>query len=416
MSQNQSSSPVAHQERADILDILRGIALLGILINNVFNFSGNMFMSDAAKQAFPTHAMDKVTMFLQVTFVEGKFYTLFSLLFGIGFSIILLRNEQRSKNPLGIFYRRLFILIIIGLLHSLVLWIGDIVLLYGLIGLVLPLFRKLSNRAILTWAILLILSPILIDIIRIITNWNPGHALEQISVQRAIDLQVPLDAQFPYYPYRPEAGYKEIWNLNQVGIFIRYQYILDTNRIPKVLGIFLLGLYAGRKLIYAKLEENIKLLKQLQRYGFIIGIPFSAALAYFETDAYSVPSSWKGMFDTVTYAIGIVPLSLAYTATICRWYLQHKDSSRLRVFAPVGRMALTNYIVQTICCITLFYGIGFALGNTMGYTYAILTVLPIYVLQIFYSNYWFQYFNYGPLEWIWRQLTYGKRLPLGKKR
>ncbi|MEP6713196.1 MAG: hypothetical protein ABJA37_12300, partial [Ferruginibacter sp.] len=146
---SHTASPVLQNERADILDILRGFALLGVMLDNLFGFTGWGFLTPAQRQVLPTWHADAILAFSELSFVNGKFYSLFSLLFGIGFSIILMRNQQKGINPLKIFYRRLFILLIIGAGHLFLLWEGDILFLYALIGMLLPLFRKCSDKTLL---------------------------------------------------------------------------------------------------------------------------------------------------------------------------------------------------------------------------------------------------------------------------
>ncbi len=170
----QPATPVQQQERAQILDVLRGLAILGIFINNIYGFSGYGNFTDESKQPFSTYPIDKVISFLQIMLVEGKFYSLFSLLFGIGFSIIIIRNEQKGMNAFKVFYRRLAILFLIGAAHIYFLWDGDILLLYAMLGFVLPLFKKCSDRGLLIWAAVLILSPLAIDVIKILLQGNPG--------------------------------------------------------------------------------------------------------------------------------------------------------------------------------------------------------------------------------------------------
>ncbi|MEO7294151.1 MAG: hypothetical protein ABIW34_13665, partial [Ginsengibacter sp.] len=141
--------PVQNTERAQILDVLRGIAILGIFINNIYGFTGYGFLTEKYKQQFSTYPIDNIISFLQTMFVEGKFYSLFSLLFGIGFSIIIIRNEQKGINAFKVFYRRLAILILIGVAHIFFLWEGDILLLYAMLGFILPLFKKCSDKGLL---------------------------------------------------------------------------------------------------------------------------------------------------------------------------------------------------------------------------------------------------------------------------
>src|SRR5688572_31841407 len=150
--------PVSLTERADILDTLRGFALLGVLLDNLVGFTGWGFQTQEMREALSTWPADGILALSELTFINGKFYSLFSLLFGIGFSIILIRNEQKGNNPIRIFYRRLFFLALFGLAHCLLLWEGDILLLYALLGCLLPLFRKCSDRALLIWFVVLVLS------------------------------------------------------------------------------------------------------------------------------------------------------------------------------------------------------------------------------------------------------------------
>ena len=166
-STTQAALPVLQNERSDILDVLRGFALLGVLLDNIFGFTGWGFLTQPMREALPTWPADGIVGLSELTFINGKFYSLFSLLFGIGFSIILIRNEQKGINPLKIFYRRLFILLLIGALHLFGLWEGDILFLYALIGFILPLFRKCSDKTLIITAAALILSPIILDCINI---------------------------------------------------------------------------------------------------------------------------------------------------------------------------------------------------------------------------------------------------------
>ena len=137
-------------------------------------------------------------------------------------------------------------------------------------------------------------------------------------------------------------------------------------------------------------------------------------MAVFFIDEYHIPESWLGLADTLTYAIGVVPMSFAYAATIALVWNKNRQKSWLNSVIPVGKMALTNYLMQTVFSIFIFFGIGLGMGGKMGYAYTVLVVLGVYAIQIIYSTIWFKYFNFGPLEWIWRQLTYGKRLPILK--
>ena len=414
-STTQVALPVLQNERSDILDVLRGFALFGVLLDNIFGFTGWSFLTQSMREGLPTWPADGIVGLSELTFINGKFYSLFSLLFGIGFSIILVRNEQRGINPFKIFYRRLFILLLIGAAHLFLLWEGDILFLYALIGMLLPLFRKFSDKTLVVTAAVLILSPIILDCIYILFHAKPGDGLERLAMTTDIKNGVPTDSTYANYLYKPGSGFHEWRNWQASGWAYRYSYILDSNRIPKVLGMFLLGFYAGRKMMYLHLDNYVLLFKKLRLWGFVVGIPAAIASTYFEIFQKHIPNP-IGLGHTTFYALSVVPLCLAYASVICLHWIKKKGNSKLKVLAPLGRMALTNYLMQTIIGITLYYSVGFGFGGNIGPVIFVPIGLAVYALQVLYSNLWFKYFNYGPMEWIWRQLTYWKKLPLRKEK
>ena len=404
----QTALPVLQNERSDILDILRGFALLGVMLDNLFGFTGWGALSQSQQEAILTWPIDRIIGALEQIFINGKFYSLFSLLFGIGFSIILIRNEQKKINPLKIFYRRLFILLVIGAGHLFLLWEGDILCLYALIGFSLPLFRKLSDKALIILAAILILSPLLFDLSSVLFHYKNGEFLEKMG--NAIDIKngLPL-TDYGDYLTKNGAGWHEWRNWQESGYLYRYSYILDSNRIPKVFGMFLIGFCVGRKMMYTQLENYISLLKKLRLWGFVIGVPSAFVCFYFEFFKKHIPNP-IGLAHTLFYATSVVPLCLAYTSVICLQWVKTKGNSKMKIFAPMGRMALTNYLMQTVIGITIYYGVGFGFGGNIGPALFVSIGLVMYSIQVLYSNLWFKYFNYGPMEWIWRMLTYGKRL------
>ena len=408
MSENNTPAPV--KDRADILDILRGISLFGICMANYPVLSLYVFQKPEVKATMSTAAIDNWLPYLHFALFDGKFYSLFSLLFGIGFSIILLKNGKNGTSRLPLFYRRLFALAVIGLAHALLLWEGDILFLYALIGMLLPLFRNVKDKTlIITWAVLII-SPVFLDLFRGLTDnkYNPANFFERKAIETGLYYGITEDNFRNWHAVHTD--YSSLFNANRANFFWRWEGLLNSNRLPKVLGMFLLGFYVGRKMIYARLEENRALLKKVLRWGFIIGLPFSFAHAY--TEMNDLGKGPIELLHSLFYALSVVPLSLGYTAAICLWYLKPKGRERLQIFAAPGRMALTNYIMQTVIAISIFYGIGLGLGAKTGVFYAFLISICVYIFQVIFSNIWFRYFLYGPVEWIWRQVTYGKRLKL----
>lgn len=403
-------SPVKPRERYIILDALRGLALFGICLANYPEFSLYSFLDNEVTATMPTAGIDTIVKYIQYIFIDGKFYTLFSLLFGIGFSIILSNAAQKNRNGMNIFYRRMCILFFIGLFHLLFLWAGDILILYAFVGFFLPLFRNVSDKKLLLYSVMLLLFPIFMDAGIVVFGWNLAapaiHATEYFHNQAGI-----TEASFPVWLVESQT-YLDVLKFNLAGSFIRLQEFIDGNRIFKVLGLFLLGLYIGRNRIYAHLQENKSLLKKVMFYGFLIGFPTSVLYAINAMNG----KPFGFIMHSVLYAVSVVPLSLAYISAICLWYSKNKERAVFRVFAAPGRMALTNYLMQSVIGIILFYGIGFEMGAKTGLIYVELIAAMVFGFQVLYSYLWLRYNQFGPLEWIWRMLTYGKRLKLSKQK
>lgn len=410
---NQDVSPIRSDERSNILDVLRGFALLGIILANYPVHSLYVFQSPETINAMPTADIDNILKYIHFAFIDGKFYTIFSLLFGIGFSIILHKRGEKEQVTLKLFYRRIIILLLIGLVHALLLWDGDILVLYALLGLLLPLFRNASDKTLLILIPVLLFSPLLFDTLRVLTDGRVDPAL---FFQR-IAFTVAAKSGITDTNYRNwlvvNDSYSDVIEWNKSGFFFRWNMLFGTNRLPKVFALFLLGLYVGRKRIFALLPEHRPLLRKVQRYSLLVGLPATIGHAYFQNDQYFIPAPIS-LLDTLFYALSVVPMGLFYASSISLLFLWPHWQKKLMVFAPVGRMALTNYIGQTICGTLVFYGYGWGLGATTGLVYIWLIALAVFLLQIVFSHFWLRYFQYGPLEWLWRQLTYGKWLPLVK--
>lgn len=408
-----TASPQLPNERADILDITRGFALLGICLANYFYSSLYIFQKKEYTDALATAGIDWWLSRVNIALVDGKFYSLFSLLFGIGFSIIFLRNKEAGKNGLKIFYRRLFILLIIGLCHSLLLWDGDILFFYAVVGMLLPLFRNSSDQTLLITAVVLLVSPILFDLLKVVSDgkWNISNPV--LTTVLAHDKMIGVTESNINNWLIIHDRYSDLLNWCRSGTLWGWQIRLDSNRIPKVLAMFLVGLYAGRHRIFAQLPDYKRLFKKMQLWGFVIGLPAGIAHAWFELDGKRLPAA-AGLWDTASYALNVVPLAMAYAATLALWYLNPGMKRKILFMRPVGRMALTNYIMQSFLGVAIFWGIGAGIGGKIGPTVFLSIALAVWLLQVLYSAWWFKHFNYGPLEWIWRMLTYGKRLPLRK--
>lgn len=400
--------PIRSGERYILLDALRGLALFGICLANFPEFSLYTFLEEKAATGMPTAGIDRIVRYLQYIFIDGKFYTLFSILFGIGFSIIISNAMRKQVNGFAIFYRRMVILLLIGFLHLMFLWSGDILMLYALLGLFLPFFRNVSHVRLLTASAFFLLLPIVIDTILGITGVNPSAAV--VSAQQYFCARYGItDDNFAYW-LRDANNYPDVFKFLIQGALVRVQEFIDGNRAFKVMGLFLLGFYIGRTRLYARLDENKMLLKKITMWGFLIGLPVSLIYAWSAMNAHP----WGIAMHTLLYTISVFPMGLAYIAAFSLYYIKKKDHRIFRLLAAPGRMALTNYIGQSVCGMIIFYGIGFGFGADTGLIYVLLTATVVYLFQILFSHIWLHYFQFGPLEWIWRMLTYGKKYKLKK--
>lgn len=399
---SHTAIPVKSSERHVILDVLRGLALLGIALANFPEFSLYSFLPVEAADTMPTAGIDRVVHYLQYTFIDGKFYTIFSLLFGIGFSIIIANAMKRGANGFRIFYRRMFVLLLIGFLHLMFLWSGDILMLYALLGMLLPLFRGASDKVLLRWAFVLLAIPVAVDFIVELSGIYPSAPV--VELQRFYCAQYGItDENFAYW-LRDAEHYGGTFEFLIQGALVRVQEFIDGNRYFKVMGLFLLGFYIGRNRFYADLGSRKIQLKRIARYGFIVGLPLSLLYAWSAMNG----CPWGLGTHAVLYFVSVFPLGFAYVAAVCLCYLNHPQWKIFRFCAMPGRMALTDYIGQSVFGMLLFYGIGFGFGAGVGLVYVVLIAAAVWIVQALLSGIWLHYFQFGPLEWVWRMLTYGK--------
>lgn len=395
-------APVGASGRYIILDALRGFALLGICMANFPEFSLFNFLKPEVAAAMPSASEDRATCFLLDVFVDGKFYTLFSLLFGIGFSIIMANAAKKGADGFRIFYRRMFVLLGIGFVHLMFLWSGDILMLYALLGLLLPAFRNVSDRTLLGWAAGLLFLPVVVDAVCQVAGVNlaqPAIRWQQFYCDR---YGITGD-NFAYW-LRDADSYASVFQFLVQGALVRVQEFVEGNRYFKVLGLFLIGFYIGRKRIYADLELRRRWLLKIFRYGMSVGLPLSVVYAWS-----AVSQRPLGLAaHSFLYFVSVYPLGFAYAAGLCLLYRHTWRLSVWKWLAAPGRMALTNYIGQSVIGMALFYGIGLGWGASIGLAATELVVLAVFAFQVVFCRLWLSAFRFGPLEWGWRMLTYGR--------
>ena len=382
------------KKRYVILDALRGFAILGIILANFPEFSLWTFSDPAGWTR-----TDLVTRAIQTFFVDGKFYTLFSLLFGMGFSIQLANAEGKLRT----FYRRMAVLLVIGLIHLFFLWSGDILALYAVCGMLLPLFRKLPTRKLLLVAGGLFLVPVLLDAV---FGTRLADPLER-EQWRICGLYGITEANFGTW-LSDARSYREVLQFLHQGSVERMWEFVSGHRLFKVLGLFIVGFAVGRERIYADIDGRKPLLKKVLTWGLALGIPFGILYTWSSMQGHP----WGRVAHDLLYLVSVYPMGFAYAAGFALAFSRSEEAPGWKLLANPGRMACTNYLGQSVIGILLFYGIGLGLGNRVGLLGTELIALGVYAFQILFSSLWMRAFAFGPVEWVWRMLTYGKRLPL----
>lgn len=383
-------------ERIDAIDALRGLALAGILFANSLYFSGWDFMTPAQSAAlFGAEAGERL-WFWHKLLIDGKFYTIFSMLFGLGFSLQLARLAARGADGIAIFRRRLLVLLGFGLVHLVCIWDGDILTLYALLGLMLPRFRGVSDRAVLVVAAASLAAPIVLAPGLAALSWAPWNALFGLGAAIQPGLFSPT-TDFVGWLQRPDWDSFVAWK--SVGWIARIQMLLDNWRLPKVFGLMLIGLWAGRRLVAGSLIEDRRLLARVLIAALIVGLP--ASWLYAVTPGVSQTSLGS--------QLGTAPMGIAYAAAfLLAW--PHARAV-LSVLAAPGRMALTNYLMQTLLGIAIYFGVGLGLVGHAAPGWIVAISAATFALQILWSHLWLARFEQGPMEWLWRRLTYAGRMP-----
>lgn len=393
-------------ERVVALDALRGVAVGGILLANVFVFFGLLFDLDGRLAALPTAPIDRWVVFLEHTIVEGKFYSIFSLLFGIGFG---LQVTRRGEAAIGRFRRRLGMLAAIGFVHAFFIWAGDILLLYALLGFSMTWFARRSDDSLRRWTIGLLATPTVLYLIGLVL-WlllAPPSAPADAPAS-------PADGIPPEILARLNAigtgGLADAFIGNLIFLAGRWADLFVTVRFPKVLGMFVFGLWLVRRGVATEPESHRPLLKRWRRLGLGLGLPLNVVGTWALATWPYLPPSVGASVGVIAQAVGFPLLALGYASAIV---LAAIDGRQLVMrFIPVGRMALTNYLMHSIVCVTLSYGFGLGLWGRIGALQTWGIAIAVVLLQIPLSRWWLATHRYGPAEWLWRRLTYGRTLPM----
>ncbi len=397
-----SVQPVLKQERIEMLDIIRGFALFGIfIVNMLFFHSPKMFLSVTGESLWESTATN-VTSQIITLFFTGRFFTIFSFLFGLGFFIFIDRLQQKNLSVSRYYSRRLVFLLLLGLFHGVVLWSGDILLPYACAGFFLLLFRNLKPRIVLMWAIGISVVTYVIRALMTLLN----TLVINLSDEIVVTYQGLVDEALVVYK---EGTFLEILMFRLINEVPNYIFGLIIV-VPTVLAVFLFGLYVGKRGIHQNIPEYKNWIVKVWQYSLVSSILLNALYFLILNEFVNISDILRpAIIDVVGGVSGLI-LSFFYVSSITLLCLKSTWLSVLRVFSPVGKMALTNYLIQTMISIIIFNGYGFGLYGQVSPSIGVFYVVAIFLFQVVYSHLWLRSFKYGPCEWVWRSLTYKKKM------
>ncbi|MFQ5776594.1 MAG: DUF418 domain-containing protein [Terriglobia bacterium] len=390
-------SPTAPQERVVLLDVLRGFAIFGILLFNMSFFSAPLYLQMAGME-WGSGTGDRATELLIRFFIQGKFYSLFSFLFGLGFAVQMLRAEAKGVRFGPLYRRRLLALLLIGLVHAYLIWMGDILTIYALLGFLLFLFRSRKPKTLLVWAVILLLVPVLL---------TAGMVAGQASFGSPEDFAILVQNSMKAYS---EGSFSEIMAQRAGDAF--FVTIGGLFGGPGIFAMFLLGAYFGRQQLFQDTASRLLLFRRIWLWGLGLGLVgnliFTISMEYADPTS---PSIWM-LVGMLGFAFGAPGLCFFYISSFVLLWQNTTWQRRLSPLAAVGRMALSNYLFQSIVCTTIFYSYGLGLYGQVGPALGVGLAVVIYAIQIPLSRWWLGRFKFGPAEWVWRSLTYGQFQPM----
>lgn len=389
--QSNALLPILQKQRIVIIDILRGWALLGVALMNYVDY----YYMGLDFSTFKPDTLTNVLMMFGGIFFAAKSWTLLSFLFGYGFSVLMQNVEEKGINPTAFFTRRMFWLFVLAIINSAFFW-GDILKDYAVMGMVILIFHRCRARtAFIISLVLLIATPAVAAFIS--SLHRPG----------GMDLLKPY-----FYLFESRNPFNVLW-FGLVGTYlyeiVSFNYLITVHFI--MLSLFFFGMAAQKSGFLAHIHEKRKYVKRI--FWISLAVVLLMIALYMITD--KLKWTWTKYYNPFYFII--IGSMLFIASSICWLFISAKLKAFFRSMQVIGKMTLTNYITQNFLALLLFSGIGlsFSLKNRIHYGYYMLFALVIYIIQVFLSKWWLKRYQFGPIEWVWRQLSYAKRLPIRKQ-
>ncbi len=396
--------------RIEIIDALRGFALAGIFICHMVEQYVGSGTPEIHSEVVSAGVVDKIIEGFIFIFLRGKFIALFSFLFGLSFFIQMENGAKKGKAFGGRFLWRLLLMLGIGYIHSL-FYRGDILTVYGFLGVILIPFYRLNTKWVLVFSALLFLG---LGRYIIFYISNGAHLFLDVD-----PLDIGASHIVEYYDAIKNGDLLDVFAINswqghldklnvQFGIFGRGYFTF---------AFFLIGLYVGRSGFFKDISSNKTFIKKTLIYSiilFVVAILITAGAFLSMGKNFSI-NTWNAMIGFAGYDLINLSMTVIYIIFFIKLYRKESIQKWLLRLAPYGRMALTNYILQSLIGTFLLYGWGLHYLGVILNRYVFIIAILLIVIQIILSKYWLKYFRYGPLEWIWRSLTFFKRFPMKRE-
>jgi uncharacterized protein len=377
-----SGGPVTLSERIHLLDALRGFALFGVLLANLPAFVQP-----------ETTGIDQWTGAVSEILISTKFITLLSMLFGAGFYYQWKRLREQRTDFRSFYLKRMFWLFLIGSVHAHLLWFGDILRIYALSGALLLLFPLENDKIILRWSMVLVVPLTAIAFIaQGLTPYFSDNYPNGEEVARAFI----------------SGSYREVLAMNWAIDPIRHFLKDSVLTLTTTLGKMLLGVWLAHRGFFVNPSSLIRTQKFWIWGGLVLGLPSSITYWALRTGYFEIDSPLL-LWVPFVVAGGLVLHAILYLTLFVRWFNRFQASRLATLLQNTGRMSLTNYLLQTVAGMGIFYGIGLGLSGTVNHTGMLVYGLVFFALQMRMSDWWLKHRRMGPVEWIWRKLAYRKQ-------
>ncbi len=411
--------PVRPKERIETIDILRGWAIFGMVVANVWGFQSFFFTFPFQLTQVWTGTADQIALWLLDSFVSAKFWSLFSFLFGLGFAIQMMRAEARGVRFVSLYSRRLVILFLIGLMQFL-LGPSSILPSYAIVGFLLLLLRARSPRIILVVAFASFIVPHIPQALELrerdLRRSDPQTAQQVVREDAQGEAERKALREQIVRVYSEGTG-RETLAYNAQRFARRYSSVgFYLGLLRGTFPLFLLGLYVGRRRIFENIPAHLPFMRKVLWWSLGLGLlnlMANAAFLLVWTNPVLPPLPYfLEVAAEVLWRVGAPALGFFYAAVIILLVQREAWKHRLAPLAAVGRVALSNYLLHTLILLSIFHNFGLGLFGQIGPAVGVALAVLLYVLQVLLSMWWTRRFRFGPAEWLWRTLTYGKLQPM----